>query len=320
MEYKDYYKILGIDRNASQTDIKKAFRKLARKYHPDVNPQDKTAGQKFSEISEANEVLSDPEKRKKYDQFGSNWQHFRQDGGRPEDFNWSQWQSDPGQTYNYRTVTPEEFQELFGGAGGYSDFFETLFGTAGDRVSGGRATESGFFRQSARQPGRDIEQALQITLEDAFYGANRVLQWEDGHKIEAKIPPGVKTGSRVRLKGQGIKGSPDGRAGDLYLKIEVGAHQRFQRINDDLKVSVPVDLFTLLLGGQVNISAMDRTVKLDIPAETSNGRVFRLRGLGMPKMKDPAERGDLYVTVEALLPKNIAENEKDIILNWKKMR
>jgi curved DNA-binding protein len=299
MEYKDYYNILGIDRNATQTDIKKAYRKLARKYHPDVNPEDKMADQKFSEINEAHEVLFDPEKRKKYDQFGSNWQNFEQSGGRPEDFNWSQWQSDPGRTYNYRTVTPEEFQELFGDAGGYSDFFETLFGSPGDGDTGRHTAESGFFRQSARHAGRDSEQALQITLEEAFYSTTRVLEWEDGHKIEAKIPPGVKTGSRVRLKGQGIKGSPDGKAGDLYLKIEVRPHQRFQRINDDLKVSVPVDLFTLLLGGHVNISDMDRPFKLDIPAETANGRVFRLRGLGMPKMKNPGERGDLYVTTDA---------------------
>jgi curved DNA-binding protein len=129
MEYKDYYKILGLSRNADQNEIKKAYRKLAKKYHPDVNPGDKTAGDKFSEINEAHEVLSDPEKRKKYDQFGANWQQFKQSGGRPEDFNWGQWQSDPGKTYTYRTVTPEEFKDLFGGGGGYSDFFETLFGT-----------------------------------------------------------------------------------------------------------------------------------------------------------------------------------------------
>ena len=320
MEYKDYYRILGLERNATPTDIKKAYRKLARKYHPDVNPGDKTAGDKFSEINEAHEVLSDPEKRKKYDQFGSNWQDFKQGGGRPEDFNWNAWQSEPGQTYNYRTVTPEEFQELFGRGGGYSDFFETLFGSPGGVHAGRQDRAADAFSPSARQTGLDSEHGLQITLEEAYHGTSRVLEWEDGRKIETKIPPGVKTGSRVRVKGQGFKAGPGGKAGDLYLKIEVSPHSRFQRVNDDLKVSLQVDLFTLLLGGRVNVSGIDRTVKLDIPAETANGRVFRLRGLGMPKMKHPAERGDLYVTVEALLPKSLSDREKEIILNWKKIR
>jgi curved DNA-binding protein len=319
MEYKDYYKILGLNKNASQEDIKKAYRKLARKYHPDVNPEDKTAGDKFSEINEANEVLSDPEKRKKFDQFGANWQQYQQSGGRPEDFNWGQWQSDPGNTYTYRTVTPEEFEELFGGGGGYSDFFETLFGSARHRGDDRQGTPQDSFFQSGPYQGRDSEHSLQVTLEEAFHGTNRRLEWEDGHRIEAKIPPGVKTGSKVRLQGQGGKGIGGGKPGDLYLKIEVLPHHRFQRQNDDLKVSIPVDLFTLLLGGQVSISGMDRTVKLDIPSETPNGRVFRLRGLGMPRMKSPKDRGDLYVTVEALLPKNMNNKEKDLLQQWKSM-
>jgi curved DNA-binding protein len=164
MEYKDYYKILGLNRNAGQGEIKKAYRKLARKYHPDVNPEDKTAGAKFSEINEAHEVLSDPEKRKKYDQFGANWQQFEQSGGRPEDFNWSQWQSDPGRTYNYRTVTPEEFENLFGGAGGYSNFFEALFGTADRRASEAGAGDREYNFRTAPRRGRDNEHTLQITL------------------------------------------------------------------------------------------------------------------------------------------------------------
>jgi curved DNA-binding protein len=172
MEYKDYYKILGLNRNAGQDEIKKAYRKLARKYHPDVNPDDKTAGAKFSEINEAHEVLSDPEKRKKYDRFGANWQQFEQSGGRPEDFNWSQWQSDPGSTYSYRTVTPEEFENLFGGAGGYSDFFETLFGATGHGGSQSTGGDRDFYFRTAPRRGRDSEHSLQITLEEAFHGAN----------------------------------------------------------------------------------------------------------------------------------------------------
>jgi curved DNA-binding protein len=320
MEYKDYYKILGLNRNAGKDEIKKAYRKLARKYHPDVNPDDKTAGAKFSEINEAHEVLSDPEKRKKYDQFGANWQQFEQSGGRPQDFDWSRWQSDPRGTYSYRTVTPEEFDNLFGGAGGYSSFFETLFGTAGHRASqtgeGGREFD---FRTAPRR-GRDSEHTLEITLEEAFHGATRMLAWEDGRKIEAKIPRGVKTGSRVRLKGQGEKGLEGGEPGDLYLIIQVQPHHRFERNGDDLNLTVTVDLFTLMLGGQVTVSGLDRPVRLDILTETANGRVFRLRGLGMPRLKNPADRGDLYVTVQAALPKNLSDKERELIQQWKNIR
>ena len=320
MEYKDYYKTLGLNRTAGQDEIKKAYRRLARKYHPDLNPEDKTAGAKFSEINEAHEVLSDPEKRKKYDQFGANWQQFEQSGGRPEDFNWTQWQSDPESTYSYRTVTPEEFEDLFDGAGGYSDFFEKLFGAAGRRGREGGAGDRKFYFQTAPRRGRDSEHTLQITLEEAFHGATRMLEWEDGRKIEAKIPRGVKTGSRVRLKGQGERGLDGGEPGDMYLIIEVRAHHRFKRDGDDLNLTVTVDLFTLLLGGQVTVSGIDRSVRLDIPLETANGRMFRLRGLGMPRLKNPAERGDLYVTVQTALPKNLSDKEKDLVQQWKDIR
>jgi curved DNA-binding protein len=147
-----------------------------------------------------------------------------------------------------------------------------------------------------------------------------MLAWEDGRKIEAKIPRGVKTGSRVRLKGQGEKGLEGGDPGDLYLKIEVQPNRRFERAGDDLNLTVTVDLFTLLLGGEVNVTGIDRSVRLDIPTETANGRVFRLRGLGMPRLKNPAERGDLYVTVQAALPKNLSDKEKDLVQQWKNMR
>lgn len=319
MEYKDYYDILGLKRNANPDEIKKAYRKLARKYHPDVNPEDKSAGAKFSEINEAHEVLSDPEKRKKYDQFGVNWQQFEQSGGRPEDFNWGQWRSDPGSSYSYRTVTPEEFQDLFGGAGGYSDFFETLFGTAGRRANDRGASDREHYFRTAPQRGRDSEHTLEISLEEAFHGATRTLEWQDGRKIEAKIPRGVRTGSRVRLKGQGERGFDGGVPGDLYLKIHVQPHRRFERNGDDLNLTVAADLFTLLLGGQATVSGIDRSVRLDIPPETANGRVFRLRGLGMPRLKNPAERGDLYATVQAALPKRLSDKEKDLIKQWKEI-
>jgi len=318
MEYKDYYQILGVSKGASQDEIKKAYRKLARKYHPDVNPGDQTAENRFKEINEAHEVLSDPEKRKKYDQFGAQWQQYERAGGRPEDFNWGAWQAQPGaggRSYT-RTVSPEEFEEIFGG-GGFSDFFETLFG-------GGRPRTGGFGQQRYYQPrprrGQDAEHTVQISLEEAFHGTTRVLEWEGGRRIEAKIPRGVDTGSRIRLSGQGEPGQAGGAAGDLYLRIEVLPHARFQREGDDLKLTTPVDLYTLLLGGQVEVAGLDRTVKLTVPPETNNGKVFRLTGLGMPRLRNPDQRGDLYVTVEAELPRRLSQEEKELVRQLQGMR
>lgn len=159
-----------------------------------------------------------------------------------------------------------------------------------------------------------------MTLDEDFHGTRRVLEWEDGRKIDAKIPRWVKTGSRVRLKGQGAPGIGDGEPGDLYLTIEVLPDNRFQRDNDDLATTVPVDLFTLMLGVKVSVFGIDRTVNLDIPPETRNGRIFRLKGLGMPKMKHPGQRGDLYVTAEAVLPPNLTVGERDLVEKWKNMR
>jgi len=317
MEFKDYYSILGVSKNATQDEIKKAFRKLARKYHPDVNPGNAAAAEKFKEVSEAYEVLSDPEKRQKYDQFGSQWQQYSQAGGRPEDFNWSQWQTGPGTTYSFRTVTPEEFAEMFGGR--FSSFFETLFGRGGPFAAETHAGPEFHFRPRPRR-GRDLEYNLKVTLEEAFHGAKRILEWETGRKIEAKVPPGVKTGSRLRLKGQGEPGFDGGEPGDLLLNIEVLPHERFVREGDNLSLIQPVDLFTLLLGGKITVAALDRTVKLEIPPGTANGRVFRLKGLGMPRLKNPEQRGDLLVKVEAVLPDHLSEREKELVQQWQAVR
>jgi curved DNA-binding protein len=315
MEYKNYYEILGVDRKAGKDEIRKAFRRLARKYHPDVNSEENGSGEKFKEVNEAYEVLSDPEKRRKYDRLGMEWNHYRGAGGRPEDFNWDQWRSDANQSYNYRTVSPDEFEEMFGSQGGFSSFFENLFGGARTR----RTAEKQY--QYARpRPGLDNEHRLQITLREAFSGTRRVLEWEDGRKIEAKVPAGVDTGSRLRLKGQGSPGIGGGETGDLYLVIEVLPDSQFQREKDDLRTSIEVDMFTLLLGGEVQAGSFDRTVTLHIPPETANGQVFRLRGLGMPKIKHPDRRGDLYVTVEALLPKGLSAEEKKLAEQWKELR
>jgi curved DNA-binding protein len=323
MEIKDYYQTLGVSKNASQADIKSAYRKLARKYHPDVNPGDPAAEERFKEINEAHEVLSDEEKRKKYDRFGSSWQQYERAGGSPEDFDWSQWASarpSPGGAGTYtRTVSPEEFEQIFGSQEGvgFSDFFETLFG--GMRASRGAGFDSRAYQPRPRQ-GRDIEYPIQVTLYEAFHGVTRSLQFDDGRVIEAKIPPGVRTGSRVRLRGLAEPGSYGGEAGDLYLKVEVLPDNNYHREGDDLKIDLPVDLFTLLLGGSVDCSSIDKTVKLKIPQGTANGKVFRLRGLGMPKLRDPDERGDLYATVEARLPPNLTDAEVDLLKQWQKMR
>ncbi len=316
MEYKDYYQTLGVNKNASQDEIKKAYRKLARKHHPDVNPGDKSAEERFKGINEANEVLSDPEKRQKYDQFGAQWQQNERAGGHPEDFDWAQWRAQPGGTHT-RTVNPEEFEQVFGGAG-FSDFFETLFGGAGRRRAADFG-EQGYYQPRPRR-GRDVEHTVQVTLEEAFRGTTRALQWEDGSKIEAKLPRGVRTGSRVRLSGKGESGAGDGAAGDLYLKVRVAPHPVFQRDGDDLEVAMPVGLYTALLGGKIEVPSLDRTVKLTIPPETANGRVFRLGGLGMPNLRNPDQRGDLYATVEVQLPQNLNQAEKELFEQLQEMR
>lgn len=319
MDYKDYYAILGVSKSATEDEIKKAYRKLARKHHPDVNPGDATAEERFKDINEAQEVLLDPEKRKLYDRFGAQWEQYQRAGGQAQDFDWSQWQGQRsgqpgGQRTSYRTVSPEEFEELFGSQGGFSDFFESLFG--GGMGSRRRSSDFGGFaqQQATARPhrGRDQEHEIEITLEEAFHGTTRTLEWEDGKRIEAKIPPGVKNGSRIRLSGQGGYGSGGGQAGDLYLKVKVLPHERLQREGADLKTEIPVDLYTAVLGGQVPVRSLDRTVNLTIPPETDNGKQFRLRGLGMPKLRDPDKRGDLYAIVSIQIPRNLSEREKQL--------
>jgi curved DNA-binding protein len=319
MEYKDYYSILEVDRKADAKEIKKAYRKLARKYHPDVNSSDSVAANKFQDINEANEVLSDPAKREEYDRLGSQWQQYQQSGGKPEDFNWGERATAGNQNYSYRTVNPEEFEELFGSGGGFSDFFTNLFGGGNRTQNNGDRGGQQFYRQARPRHGGDLEHSLQVNLYDAYHGAKRVLEWEDGRKIEVKIPRGVKTGSRVRVKGKGGVGTGGGMAGDLYLTIEVLPDKKFLRDNDDLKTTVQADLFTMLLGGKLSVPGIDRTVNLPIPPETSNGRVFKLRGLGMPKIKHPDQRGDLYITVETVLPQKLTIKEKELLEQWKSM-
>lgn len=305
MQYRDYYQILNVNKTASQDEIKKAYRKLAREYHPDVNPDDPNAEEKFKDINEAYQVLSDAEKREKYDRFGSQWKQYQQTGGRAEDFDWSQWaaRGQPGGA-QYRTVSQEEFEQMFGGGlGGFSDFFETLFGGRTAR----RGTQQSY--QPEMRRGRDIEHPVEITLEEAFYGTTRLLTFEGGRRIEASIPPGVKTGSKIRLSGQGAEGTAG--SGDLFLKINVLPHGKFRREGDHLYIDQPVDFFTALLGGEVTVATIDKTVKLTVPPETDSGKTFRLKGLGMPKLSQPGKRGDLFAVLEVQVPKNLTPEQKE---------
>ena len=331
MQYQNYYKILGVPEDASEEQIKKAFRKGARKYHPDVNPDNPEAEENFKKLNEAYQVLSDSEKRKKYDQFGSQWKQYQQTGGKPEDFNWSQWTSRPASDrtsgYKTRQVSPEEFEQIFGqGVGGFSDFFDTLFGAA---AAQGTRTGAGFQQRDTYQPypgsrsyqqAQNLETSLKISLEEAYHGTSRVIQKSNDDKVKAKIPPGVRTGSRVRLKGKGMPGPGGQPAGDLYLVIEVVPDPDFERKGDDLQTIIQVDLYTLVLGGSVEVKTLDKTVRLDIPSQTQNQTRFRLRGLGMPKLNQKKVRGDLYISVSAVLPEKLSDEEQNLYEDLKKLR
>lgn len=309
MDYKDYYKILGVDKSATEKEIKAAFRKLARKYHPDVNPNDPQAEARFKEINEANEVLSDSEKRAKYDQLGADWQRWQQTGGRPNDFNWGQYTSGPGgERVHVRYASPEDLEDLFGGGSPFSDFFTSIFGGMG----GSQGTRTGGFEYRPRpQQGEDFEHPVQISLAEAYQGTTRLLT-KDGRRLEVKIPAGAKTGTKVRMRGEGGSGVAGGQAGDLYLTVEVEPDPRFERKEDDLYVTVPVDLYTAVLGGELRVPTLAGDVNLKIPAGSQNGQSFRLRGKGMPKLGQPSERGDLYARLDVRLPTQLTPKQREL--------
>ena len=312
MEYRDYYQVLGVSKTATEKEIKQAYRKLARKYHPDVNPNNKTAQEKFKEINEANDVLSDPEKRRKYDTLGANWQQYEQyqrTGGQGP-FQWG----GQGQGTQYRTVSPEDFESLFGGgdAGGVSDFFRTFFG-------GGFGGAAGTRTQARPRRGQDIEQEIDISLEEAYRGAARLVD-KDGRRLEIKIPAGVKTGSKIRYGGEGMPGAGGASAGDLYLRVQVMPHPTFERQGDDLHYELPVDLFTALLGGEANVQTLKGQLVLKIPPETQSGKVFRLAGQGMPRLNESNSFGDLYAKVRVLLPEHLTPEEHELVQKLAEMR
>jgi curved DNA-binding protein len=301
MEFKDYYQILGVSPDADEKTIRQAFRKLARQYHPDVNPGDKAAEEQFKAINEANQVLSDPEQRKKYDALRAQYQSWQQSGGRPRDFNWQAWSAQPGEGVYEQYGTVDDLHDIFGDESPFSDFFTSIFG-------GARGAQRGAQRTSRPRRGRDLEVEAEVTLEEAFRGTTRALQIGD-RRIEAKIPPGVYTGARVRLAGQGEPGRNGGSGGDLYLNIRVLPHATFERDGDDLFTEVPVDIYTAALGGEVRVPTLDGAVMLKVPPQTQSGRTLRLRGKGMPRLNDPNTHGDLYARVRLVLPAPLSERE-----------
>ncbi len=326
MAAKSYYDILGVAKKATAKEIKQAYRKLARKHHPDVNPGDKAAEAKFKEINEAYEVISDAEKRKKYDRFGDKWQHADQftQGGRQQ----PSWDFSGG-----GGRTPFHFEDLGGtGGGGFGDVFESILGGFGGR------------RSRRPQRGRDLEYSVEVTLEEAYHGAARLLETQSEEpcsscrgegcpscggvgriikpkRLEVKIPPGVRDGSRVRIAGKGGPGYSGGTAGDLYLLTSVKPHKVFRREGDNLHVEIKVPLLDAVLGSEVHVPTIGgKKLALKIPAETQNGKVFRLAGQGMPKLGGSGKKGDLLAETNVLLPTELSDKEKELFQELKSIR
>ena len=314
MEFKDYYATLGVTKASSDKEIKQAFRKLARKHHPDVNPGDKAAEAKFKEINEAYEVLGDPPKRKKYDELGANWRMYEQAEaqGAPNPFagRWSTGGQPGGSSGGFRTMTQEEMEDLFGDQNPFSDFFTTFFGGAG-----GEAGARGSRARARQRAGRDVEHEIELTLEDAYHGTTRRLSLKhDGHArtVDVRIPAGVSDGSRVRVTGEGEHGVGGAAAGDLYLRVRLAPHPLFERKGRDLYVKVSLPVATAVLGGEVEVPTISgKSVRLKIPPLTQNGQVFRLKGYGMPKVGKSDDKGDVYARVEIQMPTELSPAERE---------
>jgi DnaJ-class molecular chaperone len=326
MEFKDYYATLGVNKTATDKELKAAYRKLARKFHPDVNASDKTAESKFKEINEAYEVLGDPAKRKKYDELGANWRMYEQaqagGGGGANPFAGGAWNinfgggSGSGGAGGYRTMSQEEMEEMFGDQNPFSDFFTTFFGGGG--FSGaGSAREAGARGRSraGQRHGRDVEHEIELTLEDAFHGATRRLSLKhDGHArtVDVRIPAGVTDGSRVRIAGEGEQGAGGAASGDLFLRVRLAAHPQFERKGRDLYVKVPIPATTAVLGGEADVPTLaGKPARLKIPAATQNGQLFRLKGYGMPAIGKADEKGDAYARVDVQLPATLSAKERE---------
>jgi len=306
MDFVDYYKTLGVPKNASQEDIKKAYRKLARKFHPDVNPNDKEAHKKFQQINEANEVLSDPDKRKKYDQYGENWKHAdqfeqarqqqQQGGGGFGGFGGGGFGNFGGGEYTYSS----------GDEGGFSDFFESLFG-------GGRGR-----RSQAKYRGQDYNAELQLTLTDAYTTHKQTLTI-NGKNVRITIPAGIENGQQIKLKGYGSPGANGGPNGDLFITFVITNNTGFKREGNDLYKTEDIDLYTALLGGEKTIDTLSGKIKLKVNPETQNGTKIRLKGKGFPVYKKEGQFGDLYITWNVKLPTNLTQKQKDLFTELSKL-
>ena len=287
MEFKDYYQILGVDKNASEDEIKKAYRKLARKLHPDLNPNDKEAHKKFQEVNEANEVLSDPEKRKKYDKYGKDWQHAEQF-------------EQAGRSQQHRGGFNESFSGDFD-QGDFSDFFKSMFGGMG----GGKTRRESKFR------GEDYHAQLQLNLADVFKTHQQVLT-VNGKNIRITIPAGVEDGQRIKIKGHGAAGINGGPSGDLYIGFHIINNTKFKRDGKDLYGNADIDLYTAVLGGEITTDTFDGKVKLKIQPGTQNGTKIRLKGKGFPVYKKESEFGDLIITLNVKIPTHLTEKQKEL--------
>ena len=296
MDYKDYYKILGVDRKASEEDIRKAYRKLAKQYHPDYNPNNRSAEEKFKEINEAYEVLSDQKKRSHYDRLGSDYSQWQRRGG-PGNFNWDQYGGGfPGGT----RVNMDDLNDLFGGGGGFSDFFQTIFGMGGARPA------------SRSQP-QGYQQDIDITFEEAYKGTTRLIE-SNGKQKKVRIPGGVRTGSKVRVAGAGPNGL------DLYLIVQVTEDPRFERRSNDLYTTATIDVFTAILGGEAEVETLEGKIKLNIPAGTQPEQTFRLAKRGMPHVRDQKDKGDLFVKIKVQIPKYLSSKQMELLEEASKIK
>jgi DnaJ-class molecular chaperone len=314
-DYKDYYKILGVSKDANQKTIQQAYRKLARQYHPDVNPGNRAAEEKFKEINEANEVLSDPEKRNKYDQMNTYYQQYGSWPG-TESYRGPETGSNfRGGTYQYQTINEEDLDDLFGGRSPFSDFFDTYFRSS-SRPGGPAQARQRTARRTPRETrGEDVEATVDVTLADAYRGGTQTLELSEAdgktRRLEVKIPAGVDEGSRIRIAGQGIQGT-HGR-GDLYLRVHMLPDPRFSRDGTTLRTRVDVPLAVAILGGEVKVPTPDgRNLLLRIPPGTANGKSFRLKGQGMPYQGKPDQRGDLFAQVHVVLPTHLTEEQRQL--------